>query len=366
VDSAVSQVSSPTLPPALTTPTAPVPASNERLSLGQTRASSLTQAGEIHRYSFFATANETVSLLANLDPQAPGTLDPYLEIQAPNGEIIAQNDDMALYTPDALIRDFIAPVTGVYIVYLRSNDQTGTGAYLLTLNNTPFTVRDVQRGPAQHSLGNEQTLETFAAREVWTVDLVAGEVISVAAAARDPLQGLDVMLELAAPDGTSLGFNNDIGDSRDAYLDSIAIPSTGEYKIYIAARNNASTGDYTLWWQRLDEIPTGVPPSPTLTPTFAPPSAQFSAEVAAGGNFTYALYLEAGESLNVVVLGVAGFDPLLRLYDPEAKIILELDDSNGSQNPRATLVAESPGFYTIEVSGFEGAGGSFSLNYIVR
>jgi hypothetical protein len=70
--------------------------------------------------------------------------------------------------------------------------------------------------------------------------------------------------------------------------------------------------------------------------------------------------------VNIVVQGLAGFDPVLRVIGPTGNIVIEVDDVGNSRDPRATFVAEPSGLYTIEIFGFEGAGGSFIMNYIVQ
>lgn len=251
-----------TLPPTATleiiilpspSPTATPQNSSGRLTVGETQQGAITQSGETQRYTFFANAGDTLSVVVNPDPRDAGTLDPFLQLQAPNGEIVAQNDNMLAGVRDALVRDFRVPATGVYTVYVKSSDERGTGSYLISLSDS-FTLRDVPRGEAAYGVPNDQRLETYGARDVWTIDLKAGDVISIAVQVVDPDSAFDVMTELVAPDG-QVWFDDDSGGGADAYLNAVEAPLDGTYRLHVAAQNNASIGEYRLWWQRVDDLP---------------------------------------------------------------------------------------------------------------
>jgi hypothetical protein len=223
--------------------------SDERLQLGVTRSGEITQPGETQRFTFLGTSLQTLSIMANLDPTAPGSLDPLVQLQAPSGDIIAEDEDMLPEVQDALIRDITLPTTGIYTVYVKSADNAGTGHYLVSLSDG-FTLRDVERGAALEMTSNDKSLETYGSRDVWTLDLTAGDKIYIAAQVVDPASPFDVMVELLAPDGTSW-FDNDSGGGKDAFLSEVIAPVSGTYRLHIAARNNASIGAYRLWWEHI-------------------------------------------------------------------------------------------------------------------
>jgi hypothetical protein len=221
-----------------------------RLEIGQTQNAEILQAGETQRYTFFGNSGDKVSIVANLDPADPAsTLNPYLELQAPSGDLVASNDDYWRGARDALIRDYTLPFTGVYTVYVKSADALGTGKYLISLSRG-FTLRDVLRGQALPDQANPQRLETLGAREVWFISLEAGDRLTVIVETVDRASGFDPMLEVVDEGGNSLGFDDSSGEGNDAFLADIPISQTGTYLIYVAARNNASVGDYRLWWAR--------------------------------------------------------------------------------------------------------------------
>lgn len=379
---------------ALPADAAPVPAEaaavpeapGGRLEVGASRLAEITQEGETHRYTFVGNAEESIAILANPDPNAEIALNPYLELQAPSGEIVIENDNWQDNITDALIR-YEIPITGVYTIYVSSADGVSTGRYIISTSQG-FTIRDVERGLALHNQANEQTLETYGARDVWTVELDEGELVSIAVEVVDRESDFDVMTELVAPNGETW-FADGGGANNDAFLDSITAPVGGTYLIHIAARNNASIGAYRLWWQRLNDFPTATPitpsvtptqtasiaptqtttPSPSLSPTPPTPGAPIDTiqtGIGQGRVYQHVVEMESGQTINVAVIGGEAFDPVLRLVDPAGNIVVEVDDVGASLDPRTSFTATVSGLYTIEVQGYEGGSGNFTLNYIIQ
>ena len=157
-----------------------------------------------------------------------------------------------------------------------------------------------------------------------------------------------------------------------AYLNEIEAPVTGTYRLHIAAQNNASIGEYRLWWQNLSDIPTPLPASPTpvrtLTPfpSPIPPAGSIPNFVSLSESYFYIIQANALQDVNIAVLGRDGFDPVLRVWDPLGKLVIEEDDTGGSQDPRVSFIAEPSGLYTIEIFGFDGTAGAFTMSYIVQ
>jgi hypothetical protein len=360
------------------TPTAELSTAGGRLEVSVTLVNEITQAGETHRYTFFGNAGDPITLVVNPDPTNPGTLNPLIRVQAPSGEILAENDDMLPGIPDAAIRSEKLPATGVYIVYVKSADDLGTGSYWITLGDQPYTLRDVERGEAVQGAPNLENLSTYGSREVWTIDLQAGDVIEVSVEAVDPASGLDVMTEVLSPDGESLAFDNNSGEGLNAYLGEVTAPIAGTYTIHVAALDNASVGDYRLSWQIVNTLPTATvtlpasptpatPPTLTPFPTPIPPNDTIEGVVEANSSFFYVIQADALQTINIVVLGHNSFDPILRVYDSTGTLVLEVDDmANGSTDPRARFTAEPSGLFLIEIVGFEGTGGTFTLSYLVQ
>jgi|GEM_PF-4123410 len=380
-------VAQPTTPPQPTQPPEPVQSptteavtqpQSGRLEIGETRENEIFQAGEVHRYTFFGTAEDVISVVVNPkpltddEPDAPeivNPLDPYIELQAPSGDIVAENDNFLENAPDAAITQFEIPTTGVYTLYIRSTDEIGTGVYWLTVDNQPLTLRDVERGVAERAVFNEQTLETYGSREIWAIELTAGNSVIVSVESLVP--DLDVMVEMVSPSGEAW-FDNDSGLELDAYLENIVVPEDGIYIIHVATRNNATIGDYRLWWDITNDRPTPIPPTatpaPTATPlpTALPASGTLQGSVNQNDIFIAFLPASAGQTINIVVQGIAAFDPVLRVSTLTGNIIVEVDDVAQSQDPRTQFIVDADNQYVIEIFGYEGQAGEFTLNYIVQ
>jgi hypothetical protein len=115
-------------------------------------------SAHMDRYQFNGTAGENflIEMNAAIPPQSGG-LDTYLYLIAPNGSIVAQNDDIAVGTqtnsrilcsgPDSdpgpcAVEYFTLPQTGTYIIIATSFSNGETGAYSLTLTRLSlFTVQ---------------------------------------------------------------------------------------------------------------------------------------------------------------------------------------------------------------------------------
>jgi len=231
----------PTLAPTLT----PIPP-GARMRVNETIFATLSQPGSDNRYTFIGTAGDTLAIVVNPDPATLGAFDPYIELQAPDGEIVAENDNWRDGILDAYI-SYEFEVTGVYTIYVRSADNQSVGGYYLSLSNG-FTVRDVEQGAATLDTPITQRLATYGARDVWTIDLKKGDVITIDAQAVDP-NTFNIMVELVSPTGESW-FDDDSGENTNALLTDITAPVSGTYRIHIAGRNNAYTGDYRLQWSK--------------------------------------------------------------------------------------------------------------------
>jgi hypothetical protein len=224
----------------------------------------------------------------------------------------------------------------------------------------------VARGMLVQDVSDQQVLETYGARDVWQLDLNAGNLIQVDVEAVNPAQ-FNVMVELIAPNG-DVWFDDNSGEGTNARLANVEAPVDGTYTVHIAGNNNASIGAYEILYRDARDLFT-LTPSPTFTatpPTPGAPNVSFAADVAPQGTYVYFIEATEGQDVNLFVQGIENFDPILRVYDPTATLIVDVDDVGTDINPRARFAAPATGLYRIEVSGFEGSAGRFTLNYIVR
>ena len=126
------------------------------------------------RYKFNGTAGESVLIEMNsaIPPQSGG-LDTYLYLIAPNGSIVAQNDDIALGTQTnsrilctdfqpgpCKVEYFVLPQTGTYIIIATSFGNGETGAYSLRL--TPLSLFTEPGGGGGNPVATALNSVTFA------------------------------------------------------------------------------------------------------------------------------------------------------------------------------------------------------------
>lgn len=353
-----------------------------QLVVGQSYAGVMTAGGEEVRFAFLGYADEYITFGMNAPDDSD--IDPSIELRAPDGEIIAQSDDY-YGTKNALVVHFQLPSTGVYELIGRNDAPTGTGEYEVAVG-ADFVLRDVDRGVAQHNRPIIATLETLGVRDVWLIELEAGESVTISVEDWGALP-VDPMVEVVGPNGDTLGFDDDGGGDKNAFLTGVVAPVAGQYRIHVAAYDHGSAGTYRLLWRVDDRVPTPTAVVPTLTPTpegdeaTAPvrPLVQVATltelrgseyiTVAEGGYVERRIALIESQQLNVYIEGYWGFDAIMDVYTPSGYLIERVDDvgyqASYDINPRITLVADEDGIYELQIYGFEQSGGDFSLHWSV-
>lgn len=360
----------------------------EELEIGDVREGIFIEGSETHSYTFFATANTIITF--GMSSFEESTIDPLITLLDPDDNVLIQNDNYRDST-NALVVNFSLPLTGVYTLNISSTNNQGSGAYLVAIGQG-FVLRNVNQGEAAHNEPIISALTNYGLRDTWTIEASLGDRISVSVENwGDSL--FDPMVELVAPTGETLAFDDDGAANKNAILTSIYAPATGTYRIYIAAYDHGSFGTYRLWWQIDNLIPTPIPPSATNTSlpgTQLPPSltllptdiltstpspvlegqgSELSA-VGIGERFSRQIELDADTSLTLFVEGHWSFDGVLEIYAPDGTL-LELVDDTGfdatfDRNPRLNIDISESGLYTIQVYGFEGSEGVFTLHWLVQ
>lgn len=382
----------------------------EQLEFGEMREGAFEQEGDIHQFSFFGTAEMVVTLsFSRMDEDA--TFDPYLRVQAPDGTIIAENDDVVETTLDAVINSLILPVDGTYTIFAGSASGFGVGNYMIGVG-LGVTVADVERGTLAPDFTQTATLEFYGARDRWIIGLQAGDVVTIALTRIGGTVTFDPMVELEGPGGESLAFDDDSGGDKNALINGLTVADSGLYIINVAGYGNSDLGTYELRWSRQPAnssissptpttttlpLPSPVTPTPTksvsqlpspqasptsltaVSPTatiFAtaaavlPPTGSEHGTVEEGGVFERQIDIAAGDSLLVFVEGYWSFDAILEVVDPSGVVLETVDDvgfnTTFDRNPRLTMIVPVEGRYLLRVYGYEGSAGEFSLNWRVQ
>ncbi len=208
-----------------------------QLVVGQAYDGVMTQPDEEVRFIFLGYADEYITFGMNA-PNDSG-VDPSIELRAPDGSVIAQSDGY-YGTRNALVIHFQLPTTGIYELIGRNQNPTGVGAYQVAVG-ADFILRDVERGLALHNRPIIATLETLGVRDIWLIELEAGESVTIAVEDWGELP-IDPMVELVGPGGETLGFDDDGGGEKNAFLTGITAPISGQYRIHVAAYDHGSAG----------------------------------------------------------------------------------------------------------------------------
>jgi hypothetical protein len=150
----------------------------------------------------------------------------------------------------------------------------------LTPTATPYIVPSARVGENRGEIPE-------SGGDVWTYQGRSGEVLTIEVLADNPSRtsadeeydpdGLDALVIVYAPDGTRIAENDDAvpGETTDSRIEDLVLPVDGIYQIEVRSWEDRSGGAYTLVIESDDSdglATLTIIPSPTLPPTFAPPT----------------------------------------------------------------------------------------------
>jgi hypothetical protein len=113
---------------------------------------------------------------------------------------------------------------------------------------TGYTLWQNARGSLAVDVAAQGELEAAFTRDVWTLDLNAGDVLSAAAVVEES-STLDPHLSLIDAEGQTLYADDNSGGGRNAALRQVVIPQAGRYLLAVAPAAEGSKGPYTLIWR---------------------------------------------------------------------------------------------------------------------
>jgi hypothetical protein len=116
---------------AIVAPTCDLAASLTHTITVGTTAPGFVAVGQGELWSFEGTEGQEVTIRLTADSPS---LDPFLTLFGPNGQVIAENDDIDPgVVTNSLLEGIILPENGSYIIVARGFDETSVGAYTITL-----------------------------------------------------------------------------------------------------------------------------------------------------------------------------------------------------------------------------------------
>jgi len=201
---------------------------------GDVVSDSLEDTTTAQLYGFNASAGDVVTITMIQE----NTLDPYLLLLGPRGELIAADDNSGDIAASAAIRGVTLPDDGSYSVIATSlayiDDAPAldeTQNYQLSISGiTPPTgLRGYQENELNFfagklNIGDAGIAETTSSEPVYyfTFDGTAGDVVNVGLSS----ETFEPLVQLFSPDGSRLA-----ADSGNITLDSIQLPEDGKYLI---------------------------------------------------------------------------------------------------------------------------------------
>ncbi len=367
------------------------------IAYGMTVTGNIRDDNPAVAYEFNAQAGDIVTITMN---STVGNLDPYLVLNAPDGEQITLNDDDPQNdTLNAAIRNVTIPEDGDYVIIATrygGDDNPSTGRYALTIEQS---VPIVATGQLEYGQRVIDTLDDTMFAIEYSFEASVGDVVNIQMNATTG--NLDTLLLLLNEEGDEVTRNDDDSDSTgfNSFIRNFIMPSAGTYTI-IATRFNeqvgTTTGEFELILTEgrdnvevVQQSNTPLPPPPTPIdntgqqanlPLFEPQNIAGTVEIGGeisgsipvdNGRLLYQFTGEAGQTVTIFMESVTSdLDPLIILLGPSGREIARNDDTNfSSGNLNSTIdniTLPIDGDYFIVASRFQqqfGSGfGNFFLN----
>lgn len=324
--------------------------------------------GKPIQLSYLAVGSEVVTVYVRSLEDA-NQLDTTLEIIAPNGASLAENDDhntdrMDLAQTDSLIADLPLVAAGEYVIIVDTFSGVAQGSIEVLLTTTATAQPPTAEPNTNGGQGSEIIDGTVAQGDVFSYEIgaTAGETITITVVG---INGFDPRVSLNDSKGRTLAENDDhgTGDSTIGRFDSriadFTFAAGGSFTIVISGYDNTG-GDFTLEIVRGGEQPVIEDGTDfqTLQETVNPNEA-----------YAYELNVEAGDVYTISARSLDdALDTIIAIYDQADNLIAYNDDHGDPSadlarfDSRVTrwIVAET-GRYFVEVSGYQGGGGEFEL-----
>lgn len=316
----------------------------------------------------YTSAGEEIITVYVRSLEEAGELDTTLTVIAPDGTSIAQNDDhgtdrMDLAETDSLVVDLTLSAAGDYVIVVDTFSGVAQGSMevLLTTDAEAQPTAQPTVAPEPTTAGDDLIEGSVDQGEVFAADFSAetDEIITITARG---MNGFDPRVTLLDSKGRVLAENDDHGSGDvslgqfDARIQNFTIPTAATYTVEVSGYDEAG-GSFTLEITRGEVVPTETAVT-TLQESVG------EQEV-----FSYAFDAQVGDVYTIRVRSTSSnFDPLVAVYDPSDNLAAYNDDHGDPTSDLARFDSRITrwiillgGRYTLEISGYQGSGGSFEL-----
>lgn len=316
------------------------------------------ELNQVGRHTFEGSAGDVISALVT------GSFDNYLELFAPDGSLIADDDDSAGGV-QAGLTEVVLPETGTYALVVTGFSPPDVGDYSLSLalqgqvnitvaNEPPSTIA---YGDTVEGVLNPDNLASV------TFTGAAGDIITIVVDA-----AFDGRLELFDPSNVSLTTDDDNGIGLNPLIQDYPLSSSGDYRIDLTGVGVTDATDFSLTLTNNPDAITTTGPSTTpvaTTPDDENRLAYGDSVVAALTVGSTANYHFGATQDDVVSISVTAedFDGFVELYGPDGSLLISDDDTGGNLNPLIQdFTIPQTGEYQIVYSSFGGQGsGDYTL-----
>jgi len=336
--------------------------STEPITLGRTVSSTLTGSDPIYAergthyrgYSFSGAAGDRVEIRV-----ASESMDTYLILLGPDGLEVARDDDSGGNLDARVVVSL--PSAGPYTLVATTFSSGTTGDLSVFVDQyveRPVTVGSISMGETRELQVDATDGEVMngSRGEILTFEGEAGTQVTYSAMSASSMP----TVRLVSPTFESLGELYTYSAGVPAQLTS-TLPVTGTYRLVVGSGSaepatvavSLAEGTVALQLSGVALSP-GRPTEGVLDETDSPDSD------GTGVFDAYLVEVSAGKVLSVTTESDS-LDGYLRVYDSYGTLIAENDDSNGTLNPSASVVAVSDTTYRVEYSDLYMSYGGYSI-----
>ena len=341
---------------------ATVPASDTGgpLTSGGNHDGSIT-LGDLDAWTFDAAPGEKVFL--TVAEQSGGTaFSPRIRVYDTNGVQVAYAADSGSTSTAEARLEYIPSAAGTFTVVVDSALIEGTGTYRLFYLKVPgpFTVPSGDDGGALVSGSTQNATTTLGDLDVWTFDANTGDRVTLNLRELTGGTSYSPRARIFDLSGQLVGYGYDPTSSSSSSNSVILItPTNGTFSVVVDSGLVEGSGTYRLSYV----LETGpfTPPGTSGTPLAN--GGNNDSSITVGSSNRWTLTAEAGDLIELRAGRTSGgFNPWLRLYDPNGELV---DSGYDSTDTELTERATIAGTYTVVVSSFSaGYAGNYTLHYL--
>jgi hypothetical protein len=313
-----------------------------------TNRASLRQFGERQAWTF--TAEQGNELILYLPRNVGSRLDPFVELMAPDGQLLARDDDGGGGLNSFL--QGVLPQGGEHTLVVRSVREDCGGEYLLRVD-PDWGAESQLRGNLPYSEAVPGSLNMGTRRDVWSFPATAGERVTLTLDPNAPIR-----LQIVNPDGSA----DQARASRGRPLGLSFVPSeSGTFNALVLVDTSRPV-EYDLTLERgFGRLVSELGPVPLGQRV--PGEIRF-----AEGRDLYTLDGRQGQRVRIALdrVGRSQLDPYLELLDPDGRTLAEDDDSGGELNSLIQVELPRTGTYTIVARGLADSAGDYALTVNVE